>query len=76
MVLGLVRCHLYHAEHYLFELFLNQDFTFFLSFCFLSVPQILDRFYENGNRTNTEEAYDGNFSFGDIFTGGVMRDKK
>ena len=43
-----------------------------VSFCFLSVPQILDRFYENGNRTSADDAYVGNFSFGDIFTGGVM----
>ena len=69
VVLGLVRC---------LPTFIKFRIMYFMctlplsrSFCFLSVPQILDRFYEDGNRTNTEHAYPGNFSFGDIFTGGV-----
>ena len=69
VVLGLVRCLptfiKFRIMYFMCTLHLSR------SFCFLSVPQILDRFYEDGNRTNTENAYPGNFSFGDIFTGGV-----
>ena len=70
VVLGLVRCLptsiKFRIMYFMCTLLLSR------SFCFLSVPQILDRFYKDGNRTNTENAYPGNFSFGDIFTGGVI----